>query len=534
MDPSQQHSPSPDGSPAPSSQPPPGYGGFGYPREVYVPNTPGYGQGVYDRGGYGQGGYQGGGEYTGGYGANNATAELLSPRRLLKVVRRRWLLMLLMLFVGAGAAVLYYWKTDRIYRSVALIEMSIRGARITDDVVTQDFGRSEEVFNTRLGRLRGNAFEIEAIKLFEQNWNLFGRPLPGDEIPEFGKISYDMIRLSRLVEISAEATDPMVAAVSAQSAAEAAQLFFEKENQDLSEAAVKWLQEQSETQRATLEDAEAALLQFRSESRLDTLRAQQDADRQSLLTLNDVLINYENELLRAKEFLKAIDEVAIDLSTGGGVEIPSSLPNRTMILEMVQQYQGALASKEQILEVKTELHPDVIQLNLQIQEYADRIQSEFKSAKASFEKEIDIFEGQKTAVESRIEQLTDDVARQELAIVEKTSKLSGLMREKDTAELALNNALIRIEQARLAADEDTATLKIVDQAKVEEEPVHPKLIIIIPLGVIGGVMLGGIIALSLEAMEDRIFSIAELEAGISSRIIGIIPTLRVESVQTWP
>jgi capsular exopolysaccharide synthesis family protein len=462
------------------------------------------------------------GGYGYGYGYGSATAELFTARRLLKVVRRHWLLILLMILVGTGASMLYFWKADRVYRSVALIEMSVRGARITDDVITQDFGRSEEVFNTRLGRLRGNAFEIEAVKLFEENWNLFGRPLPGDEIPEFGKISYDMIRLSRLVEISAEANDPMVAAVSAQSAAEAAQAFFEDENEALSEAAVKWLQEQSRTQKANLAEAEQNLLAFRSESRLDTLKAQQDADRQSLLTLNELLINYENELLRAREFLKAVQEVTVDLTTGG-VEIPGSLPNRAMILELVQQYQAAQAAKAQMLEVKTERHPDVVQLNLQIQEYAESIRREFRLSKASFEQEIEVFEGQKAAVQKRIEELTEEVSQQELELVEKESRLNELLRERNAAELALNNVLTRIEQARLAADEDTATLKIVDAAKPEEEPVHPKLIIVIPLGVMGGLMLGGMLALTLETMEDRIFSIAELEAEISSRIIGIIP-----------
>ena len=97
------------------------------------------------------------------------------------------------------------------------------------------------------------------------------------------------------------------------------------------------------------------------------------------------------------------------------------------------------------------------------------------------------------------------------------------MRERDAAEGAYNSVLARIEQARMAADEDTATLKLVERAIPEDIPVSPNIFIMMPLGIFGGLALGFMLALTLEAVEDRIFSIAELEAEISSRIIGIIP-----------
>jgi polysaccharide biosynthesis transport protein len=517
MDPNMNQSPYGEYPPATPFPPPPQsigpasygpYSGYGYSGTPYS----GMGQSGY--------GYSGYGKY-GGYDYGNQAAEFLSPRRLIKVIRRRWFLILMMLALGAAAATLYFWKAERWYRSTALIEMSVRGATIMDGVVNQEYGKSEEVFNTRLGRLRGNFFNMMADKRFKEMWDAFGKPMATEDRPEFGKISYSMIRLSRLVEITGEANNPMVAAISANAAAEAAQAFFEDENRQMSDAAVEWLLRSAAIQKEQLTQTENALLDFRTENKLDTLQAEQEADRQSLLTLNEILISYDNQLLSAQEFLKSIESITIDLNDG--VKLPSTLPNREVIMNEVQNYRATLAHRELMLETRTERHPDVQKLDLRIQEIVNNIEQEVELSKGSFAQQISILEGQRVAVKDKIDQLTKKVTRQELTIVQRNSQLNTLMRERDAAEGAYNSVLARIEQARMAADEDTATLKLVERAIPEDIPVSPNIFIMMPLGIFGGLALGFMLALTMEAVEDRIFSIAELEAEISSRIIGIIP-----------
>lgn len=516
----------------PNDNQPPYGGGYPPPNPALLPTTPasvpsygpysGYG---YSGTGYNptltQTGYTGYNRYGGGYDYGYQAAEFLSPRRLIKVIRRRWFLILLMLALGAAASTLYFWKADRVYRSQALIEMSVRGPRILSDVVVQDLGRSEEVFNTRLGRLRGTRFGMLAEERFKLLWDAHGRPTAADDTPDFGKISYNMMRQSRLVQISAESNDPIVAAISANAAAEAAETFFQQENRELSDAAVEWLNRQADVQKTQLNLTEDTLLAFRSENKLDTLQAQQEADRQSLMTLNSNLIAYDNELLRAEEFLKAIDEMTIDLDEG--VKLPGTLPNRDVIMAEVQRYRNALAQRELMMQSKTERHPDVIAMDVQIKEIARSIRQEVELSKSSFDQQIKVLEGQRDAVNRRIEELTIKVTSQELHLVERIARQRALQRERDAAENAYNSVLARIEQARLAADEDTATLKLVERATPKDTPVHPRLVTMLPLGVFGGLAFGFLLALTLEAVEDRIFSIAELEAEISSRIIGIIP-----------
>lgn len=491
------------------------YNGYGYTGGGgYYPTVPG----GYNPSGYGN--YYG----YGGYGYGKDAVEFLSPRRLLKVIRRRWFLIILLTLIGAVGAVLYFWKAERVFEAKALIEMSVRGQRILNDVVSQDVGQSSEVFNTRLGRLRGDRFGMLAEERFKLLWEARGRPLPGNEIPNFAAMSYDLIRMSRLVQFKGRANDPMVAWISVNAAAEAAEAFFQEENQERSNGAVQWLDKQAETQKQVLTRTEDILLAFRTENNLDTLEAGQEADRQSLLSLNQMLVAYDNELLRAQEYLKAVEVVDIvNMDLEQGVQLPGSLPNRDRITSQIQLYRNAQLQKEGLLEVKTELHPDVVQLDREIRNLEESIRGEILEAKTSFNQQINVIQGQRAAVVARISELTGQVTRQELRLVGLKSRLNTLERERDAALTAYQGLLQRIELARLSADEDTATLVIVERASLPKIPVHPRLMVMLPVGVMAGLGFGFLLALALEAAEDRIFSIAELEAGISSRIIGIIP-----------
>ena len=357
---------------------------------------------------------------------------------------------------------------QQVYRASALMEMSVRGPRILTNKAQQDFGKTEEVFNTRLGRLRSTRFGVLAEERFLALWEAHGRPVPDGERPNPGKISYNMIRQSRLVQISAESPDPLVAAISANAAAEAASTFFQEENRDLSDSAVQWLNRQTDVQKTQLKQTEDALLAFRSENNLDTLRAQLDADKQSLKTLNSMLIGYDNKLLRAKESLKSIEDLAINLDKE--VKLPLSLPNRDRILNEVQRYRNALNERAMMLDLKPAKHPDVVMLDRRIRDLAKSIKEEVELSKGSFVKQINVIEQQRQAVSNKIEEMTQKLARQELHLVERDARLRRLIRERDAAEAALNSVLSRIEQARLAADEDTATLILVERAIVPDKP----------------------------------------------------------------
>ncbi len=510
--------PSPgDVPPAPHPSEPPSQGdlppGGGYP---------GYGS-AYPQGyGYYGNGYGG---YGGGYGYGSGTPEFLSPRRLLKTLRRRWFLIFFLTGLGAAAAYVYFTKAEPVYRSEAKIEMTVRGPQINQDVVSQDLGKREEVFNTRLERLRGPSFEKIAAEEFARNWakEVEAGSLSGP-VPELPEISYSLIRLSSLVKVTAEANEPNLAALAANSAANAAEAFFQMENQEMSDNAVEWLQRQSVLQLEAVERMDAELMGYRSKNQVETLNYEQEAERQTLLKLNEMRVEQATQLLQAREFLNSINQLDTDsIDLQGGVELPSSLPNQESILEEARLYRDTVAEKEVLLQKYTERHPSVVELSRRISDLGDSIRLEIRMARSSFLQQIKMLEDQQNAVDVEIQKTTERVTERGEKIVETEGKLKALEEKRAIANGEYKETLQRMSVARQAADEETATLKVVEPALAAMFPVHPRFLLLLPLGVIGGMGLGLLLALLLEALEDRIFSVSELEESLSSRIIGVIP-----------
>ena len=96
----------------------------------------------------------------------------LHPRRLLRVLRRKWITILAVVVFAMIVAGFYLWTTQKVYRAMSLIEMSQRRPRIMKEqnavIEDQGFSPSEEIFNTRLRIFNSQGFRVFAIPHFKQ------------------------------------------------------------------------------------------------------------------------------------------------------------------------------------------------------------------------------------------------------------------------------------------------------------------------------------------------------------------------------
>jgi capsular exopolysaccharide synthesis family protein len=86
--------------------------------------------------------------------------------------------------------------------------------------------------------------------------------------------------------------------------------------------------------------------------------------------------------------------------------------------------------------------------------------------------------------------------------------------------------LKRIEEARLSADENTATVRISEPAQIPERPVHPRPLITLVLALFLGVGAGAGLGFLVHWMQDKVWNPAEVEQGAGTKILGIIPRVK--------
>lgn len=472
------------------------------------------------------------GDPAGGAGGDAGLFGKVTLERLLRVLARKWMTAGLVVAFAILCAGLYLLIATRVYRADTLIEMNMRRPRITagqgaiiDDSATT-WG-SEEIFNTRLEKFKGDETrKIAAEKLRV----LLGRPdAPIEEIekliPPPWKIDFRLVPRTRLMRISVDSSDRVLAAHLANAFGQAVEFISFEENRQISDSAVAWLQTQVAAQRRALEKADQALVEFRAQNQLDALEARKKNIEESLIEFNTTLVKLESQRLLAQEMVGVLNNV--DRDPAGAGRIPLSIPRQEEINEVLRRWMDAVAQRDALLTRLTPRHPDVLAQEENILIVRRQLEGAVQRARDTVQSELTLVENQIRSLKEESDARRKELVQLDLDIVRGRATLSSLEREREASDMSYRGVLNRIEEARLSADENTATIKIVKPATPPGNPIKPRkmrvLLLALVLGSIGGIGL----ALFTDNLEDYITSTADLERDLGLKVLGLIPHMEV-------
>ena len=479
-------------------------------------------------------------------------------RHLARLLREKWLTIAAVLIFSCVAAVCYLLVAQKTYRAITLIELSVRRPRIAgqqgaviDDAYNDT--QSEEIFNTWLERFKSRTMLESAMTNLRaaedtSRWS--------DE--ELRKLmqkysSIILIRRSRLVQVSFEYSDPKFAASAANSFADTAVAIAYEENKTAAENAVTWLQSQAQGQRRELEKADKELGEFRSQNHIDALDSQKKTVEESLLAFNKSLVDIEGQEVLARDLVTTINRLELKPENAG--ELPGSIPRSIEVQTMLEKWIAAISDRDALLTKYTEKHPAVVAQNKVVDVLHDQAMDAIKRVIATAESNLGLLEQQAESLTRKMADQRRLAAQLELDIVDLKSKASTLERAREAADVSYKGILNRIEEARLSADENTATVKIVERAADPERPIRPRKLVVflvcLLLGLVGGVgmaLLTDILedyiipnvkganreSLATACMTDKFGQFAEAFAGIrgaldSSKYKGISHTVLISS-----
>jgi capsular exopolysaccharide synthesis family protein len=452
--------------------------------------------------------------------------------RLLRVLARKWMTAGLVVVFAALCAGVYLLLAARVYRADTLIEMSMRRPRITagqgaiiDDTATA-WG-AEEIFNTRLEKFKGDETRrIAADKLRA----LLGRPdAPIEEMeklmPPPWHIDFRLVPRTRLMRISVDSKDPQLAAAVANAFGQAVEFLAFEENRQISDSAVAWLQAQVAVQRRALEKAEQALVEFRAENQIDALESRKKSIEESLVEFNATLVELESRRLLAQEMVGILNSIDRDPANAG--RIPLSIPRQEEINEVLRRWTDAVGQRDALLTRLTPRHPDVLAQEENILIVRRQLEGAVQRARDTIQSELTLVENQIRSLKEESEARRKELARLELEIVRGRATLSSLERERDASDMSYRGVLNRIEEARLSADENTATIKIVKQATPPAAPIKPRKTRVMLLALVLGSVAGVGLALFIDNLEDLITNTQDLERDLGLKVLGLIPHMEV-------
>lgn len=481
---------------------------------------------------YTAGPYQGPYYYGGGAPYRDHDFISIDLMQIWRMLRKRWKLCVAVFVAIVTLTGLYLAVAPRVYQANASVELSTRrprilgqqGAIIEDPASGQQF---ENILNTQLEKFRSPIILPYVLENYRKEVTRDQRP--DDEVLKWleRQAQVTLKRRTRLVEISFRDRDPDVAMKAANAFAAGAEALARNENRAVSDSAVAWLESQARVQQQEVERADGALSKARQEYRIDALQGERETAKQARIKFSEALTEVERDLAKERELLSVLDDLELTPENAG--LLPADIPRADEIAGALDRWLVAVTQRDAMLANFTKEHPDVIASSQSADLLREQATAAIGRARNTTAANIKLLEQQMESLRVYQEEQNVRAAELDKEIVDREMQLSSFQRARDAANLSYQGVLNRIQEARLSADENTTTVKVVVTARLPENPVKPRKLLVMIFGIIIGGGLAVAYALIVERLEDRVDGLDDVEMGGQTKIIGVVPHVTCQS-----
>ena len=324
---------------------------------------------------------------------------------------------------------------------------------------------------------------------------------------------------SQIINISYLHEDPVRAAEIVNSISEAYIEFGLEARLSQIKDTAEWLSEQLEELRATLQNSEDKLRNFRlSQNLMDTEQQQRIANTQ-LQTLNTELVRAQTQLSQAQELYSQVMQVERE---GGDYRSIGPVLQSNTIRDLVREESTLSRKVQELSERYGEKHPKMI-----------AARSDLASAQANLDREaakiVENIKKEYRAAQSQERNVRDLIAqtRTELQSYQGDSfELTRLEREVENNRRVYENFLGKLMEADVSGDYDASNIRIIDKATVPDFPVKPRTSLIILASLVFGVFFGVLFAFVRELMGNVFRTPDQLEQELTLPSLGVTPLVK--------
>lgn len=472
------------------------------------------------------------------------------------ILKRRWMVLgvLGIIFITSLVGTLL---TTPIYRATAILQierqsmqvMDVQGVTPTEDIYADDFYQTQyELLKSRalsqrvvtqLGLV--DSGELERMRPgspWQKIMGLFGRETAQQDAPQqvakqsgadraekenqlagsfAGGISIEPVRNSRLVRINYDSPDPAFAQKAANAIVEGFIASNLERKFDSSAYAKTYLEERLKELKLKLEDSERKLVEFAQKEEIIGTSGGENSGtltQQSLQTLNTAYGKAQEDRIRAESrWSQAQVSSAISLAMESG--------NNKFITTLQESRGKLMAEYQDKLKLYKPAYPIMVQLKGQIEEIDKQIASEAGNIRGAIQAEYLAAQRQEGMLAAQIKGLKTDVLDQE----GRSIQYNIFKREVDTNRQLYDGLLQRYKEIGIAGGIGTNNMSIVDRAQMGGQ-FKPDLMRNLMLATMIGLLLGCLLALGFEYLDDSLKAPEDIEKQLGLSILGVIPKLK--------
>ncbi|MBI3663851.1 MAG: polysaccharide biosynthesis tyrosine autokinase [Acidobacteria bacterium] len=453
----------------------------------------------------------------------------LPLREYLRILRKhRWIILTVVAVMVAVVSVVSF-QMQPIYQSSARLEINGETPDLTN--LRELFVRlptDEEFLQTQVRILQSDDLAMQTVRslrLYEKP-EFAVRPKgvgynapfsPAEEVGLIGRfrnqLNVQLIRTSRLVEVRFESADPKVAAdVPNELAALYIENNFRKKYESTMQAQ-QWMSGQLAELKSKMEKAHQALISYERENQIFTLSEGQNVTLQKLSQLNQELTLAEAERIARESQFQQVKSRRLD-------DLPQ-VSSSAYIQELQTRLQKL---NDEYAEVRTTFgpkYPKVQRLEAQVQEAKALLEREKQQIANRIESEYQVALKREHLLRKAVDEQKAEANVMNARLVE----YNLLKREYETNQQLYDGLLNRLKEAGVSAGMRSNNIHIIDRARPPLAPVRPNKSLNIALSLVVGVILGGVLALFNEYLDNSVKVPEEVEQLIGLPALGVIPAV---------
>lgn len=336
------------------------------------------------------------------------------------------------------------------------------------------------------------------------------------------RIEVSPIRNSRLVDLSFEAKDPLLATKIANTLADAYIAQNLETKLKAVQDAVKWLHERIEAERKKVETAEQALLRYKEKHSIitDFTSDTENVTAQKLAQLNSQVVDAESIRVEAE----TLYQQAMKLK--GSPDLLDSIPEvlgNELVREIKKMEVDLYKRASELSKKYGKNHPEMVALNAEIKTLQKRKDQEINRVINSLKNKYQVA----VAKEASLKSALSKQKKESLDLNQKAIQYTVLNREVESAREMYTLLIKRFKETTLTEDMRTGNIRIVDRAEVPRIPVRPRKNLNLLLAVIVGLTAGIGLAFFFEYLDNTIKLPEDLKQHLKIPYLG--PTPLIES-----
>jgi polysaccharide biosynthesis transport protein len=311
----------------------------------------------------------------------------------------------------------------------------------------------------------------------------------------------------------------------------------------------KFIETQLPSAERDVQRYESAVRQFKERSKVVSLPDEAKAAVEGIGEIQKLLTQAQGLLASAETRSKALgNQVGLPPKQALEVNALSQSPTVQKALTELQDTQRALATAKTTLQAD---HPKVLELEEKQAALQGLLQSQVgqvvgnRSAKTPSLQTLQSSQTQQGLTEAFVRaeverlglrnqvktlQQTQTFYRQRMTVLPRLEQLQGeLQRKLGVAQATYEGLLKSLQQFKISENQNVGNVLPIEAAVKPEKPVSPKILLNLAIGTIMGLLLGIGTALLLEALDNSVKTVKEVEGIFDITVLGAIPQFKGEN-----